>query len=185
MKIIFTSILCSFFLFSSSQVQINTTGNYNSPSYLIDNALIGNGVITSNHSFIGDSSQIGFFSDSINLIGMDSGFVLSTGTVDSIANIGIIDTFWNYIWDSTWTNIVDSTPMYETYFCNTNFMTSGDPDLLTIANSVPALIGQTFSVTSTADAVILEFDFIPSSDTVKFNYVFASEEYLTFVNTSF
>ena len=34
---------------------------------------------------------------------------------------------------------------------------SGDPDLLTIASSVPALIGQTFSVLSTHDAAILEF----------------------------
>lgn len=33
------------------------------------------------------------------------------------------------------------------------------------------------------DAAILEFDFIPISDTIKFNYVFASEEYLEYVNS--
>ena len=55
---------------------------------MIDNALIGNGVVTSNHSFIGDLSQISFFSDSLALIGMDSGFVLSTGGVDSIGVLG-------------------------------------------------------------------------------------------------
>ncbi len=80
-------ILIITFLISSiafAQVQINTNGNYSNPSYLIDNALIGNGVITSNHSFTGDPSQIGFFSDSLGVIGMDSGFVLSTGGVDSI-----------------------------------------------------------------------------------------------------
>ena len=64
-------------------------------------------------------------------------------------------------------------------------MGAGDPDLLTIANSVPGLIGQTFTVSSTEDAAILEFDFVPSSDTVTFNYVFASEEYLDFVNSSY
>lgn len=37
----------------------------------------------------------------------------------------------------------------------------------------------------TKDAAILEFDFIPSSDTVKFNYVFASEEYYEGVCTPF
>jgi gliding motility-associated-like protein len=35
---------------------------------------------------------------------------------------------------------------------------------------------------TTFDAAILEFDFIPTSDTVKFNYCFGSEEYLEFVN---
>ena len=35
---------------------------------------------------------------------------------------------------------------------------------------------------STFDAAILEFDFIPQSDTVKFRYVFGSEEYNDYVN---
>lgn len=39
--------------------------------------------------------------------------------------------------------------------------------------------------TSTFNATILEFDFIPYSDTVKFEYVFASEEYPEFVGTQF
>ncbi|MEM9023126.1 MAG: choice-of-anchor L domain-containing protein, partial [Bacteroidota bacterium] len=46
----------------------------------------------------------------------------------------------------------------------------GDSDLVTLAG------------VNTNDAAILFFDFIPSSDTVKFNYVFASEEYPEFVN---
>ncbi len=45
----------------------------------------------------------------------------------------------------------------------------GDADL-------QAIVGN-----STYDASVLEFDFIPSSDTIKFNYVFASEEYPEFV----
>lgn len=39
--------------------------------------------------------------------------------------------------------------------------------------------------TNTYDAAILEFDFIPVSDTLKFRYVFGSEEYPEFVNSSF
>lgn len=35
------------------------------------------------------------------------------------------------------------------------------------------------------DVCILEFDFIPQSDSIQFRYVFASEEYNEFVNTSF
>jgi uncharacterized protein (TIGR02145 family) len=40
----------------------------------------------------------------------------------------------------------------------------GDPDLTIIANS------------NTNDKAVIEFDFIPESDTIKFNYVFGSEE---------
>lgn len=46
----------------------------------------------------------------------------------------------------------------------------GDPDLDDITDN------------DTHDAAILEFDFIPVSDTIKFNYVFGSEEYMEFVN---
>ncbi|HOH99896.1 MAG TPA: choice-of-anchor L domain-containing protein [Bacteroidales bacterium] len=35
------------------------------------------------------------------------------------------------------------------------------------------------------DAAVLEFDFIPESDTIKFRFVFGSEEYPEFVSTSF
>ena len=152
---------------------------------MIDNVLIGNGVITSNHSYIGNSSQIGYFTDSLGLIGMSEGFVLSTGRVDSIGVLGGDTLWWDPIWDSTFTFIIDSTPFIENYFLSDDLSGSGDPDLLTIANSVPALIGQTFSVLSTHDAAILEFDFVPAADTVKFNYVFAGEEYLDWVNTEF
>jgi hypothetical protein len=47
--------------------------------------------------------------------------------------------------------------------------TPGDPDLT-------AIIGQT-----TNDAAVLEFDFNPSSPTIRFQYVFASDEYQEFV----
>ena len=154
-----TSILISSIAFA--QVQINTSGNYSNPSYLINNAFIGNGVVTSNHSYTGDPTQIGFFSDSLGFIGMDSGFVLTTGGVDSIGVLGI------------------------NYFLSSDLFGGSDADLLTIANSVPAMIGQFFTVSSTQDVSILEFDFVPSSDTVIFNYVFASEEYVIFVNSAF
>ena len=48
----------------------------------------------------------------------------------------------------------------------------GDPDLDII-----------MAPTISYDASILEFDFVPVSDTVKFKYVFGSEEYMEFVST--
>ena len=53
----------------------------------------------------------------------------------------------------------------------------GDADVLATAQSINA------GVTSTNDAAILEFDFVPNGDVVIFRFVFASEEYLNFVNT--
>ncbi|MBE0646742.1 MAG: choice-of-anchor L domain-containing protein [Bacteroidales bacterium] len=38
---------------------------------------------------------------------------------------------------------------------------------------------------STHDASVIEFDFYPSYDTIKFNYVFSSEEFYTFCNTQY
>jgi hypothetical protein len=38
---------------------------------------------------------------------------------------------------------------------------------------------------TTYDAILFEFDFIPLSNTVEFNYVFGSEEYPEFVNSGY
>lgn len=49
----------------------------------------------------------------------------------------------------------------------------GDPDLDII-----------MSPTTSEDATILEFDFVPLSDTIKFRYVFGSEEYMEYVSST-
>lgn len=55
---------------------------------------------------------------------------------------------------------------------STAFNTPGDPDLDLI-----------MSPTTSYDATVLQFDFTPTSDTVKFRYVFGSDEYMEFVST--
>ena len=56
-----------------------------------------------------------------------------------------------------------------------------------IDNNAPGYFRLTnlVSGTSTFNAAVLEFDFIPYSDTVRFSYVFGSEEYREYVNSSF
>ncbi len=54
----------------------------------------------------------------------------------------------------------------------TIFNLNGDPDLNLI--TAPSL---------SYDAAVLEFDFVPRTDTVKFRYVFGSEEYMEYVNS--
>jgi hypothetical protein len=62
---------------------------------------------------------------------------------------------------------------------------TGDPDLLSVANSVPPLIGQAFTVSAVNNIASLEFDFIATGTTLSFNYIFGSDEYLTWVNSQF
>jgi len=53
----------------------------------------------------------------------------------------------------------------------------------TVAGSDPQLAGLVTEIIE--DAAVLEFDFIPSSDSVEFRYVFASEEYPEYVGDVF
>lgn len=55
----------------------------------------------------------------------------------------------------------------------TEFSGPGDADLDNISGS------------STLDAAVLEFDFMPSSNSLEFEYIFASEEYPEFANSNF
>ncbi len=144
----------------SAQIVIDNNTPYDAPAWLVDNILLGGGVTASNIIYQGDSSQIGWF-DAVNTnLGIDSGIVLCTGDVYALdpTNIGL---------GANPANIV------------------ADPDLLNVANSVPPLIGQTFTVSGINDVAILEFEFIPTSDSLKFNYVFGSQEYFGFENTQY
>ncbi len=143
-----------------AQITVNNTAPYNTPQYLVENVLVGSGVLTSNWTYNGSPLQLGFFSNGLSSIGLDSGIVICTDEITGIDP--------NFIG-----------------FPQTAFSTVNNTDLLSVANSVPPLIGQSFSVSDVNDVAILEFDFVPSADTVKFRFAFGSDEYLTFVNTSF
>tara|TARA_B110000285_G_scaffold231104_1_gene298997 strand:- start:1533 stop:3791 length:2259 start_codon:yes stop_codon:yes gene_type:complete len=155
MKIIVLLFLAlSFSTISFSQIIIDDTPT---ATQLVTNTLIGQGLITSNITFSGSPSQIGFFNGMASNIGLDSGVVMSSGAVSTIAPPGIP---------------------------NTTVGGPGDADVLATAQSVTS---NPFSgdITSTNDAAVLEFDFVPNGDVVIFRFVFASEEYLTYVNTQF
>ena len=68
------------------------------------------------------------------------------------------------------TGIVTQIANPQSYFMSTNLGLAGDPNLNTIAGA-----------TQTYDACVLQFDFVPLSDTVEFRYVFGSEEYPQYV----
>lgn len=115
--------------------------------------LTGEGVIVLNPTLNGScpGTARGKFSNGISSnIGIDSGIVLTSGRVVSIVPTTPAQTGINAAYEN---------------FANNNFGGAGDADLAALANNI------------TWDACVLEFDFIPAGDSVKFDYVFASEEY--------
>ena len=146
--------------FCFSQIILDNNSPYDSPQWLIDNILLGSGVTASNHQYFGDSAQIGWFDATNTSLGIDEGIILATGEY----------------------KLLD--PNYVPQFLILPNVTT-DPDLLNVANSVPSLIAQTFTVSSINDVAKLEFDFVPKSDTIKFRYVFGSQEYFGWENTQY
>jgi gliding motility-associated-like protein len=124
-----------------------------SAASLVQNTLLGPGVTVSNIVFNGGTSAIGKFSATGTNLGINSGVILTTGT---IANNG-------------------NGPQGPNNQSNSG-MDNNKPGF-TPLNSLAG--AQTYN------ASILEFDFIPYSDTVRFKYVFGSEEYPEFVGTAF
>ena len=153
-----------FSLTSYSQILVDLNSPHDSPIYLIDNVLLGGGVTASNHNYQGDSVQIAFFNATNTSLGINTGIVMATGEVSVL--------------DPSFTSTFPILP---------NTVT--DPDLLNVANSVPPLLPSphtnSFTVSSINDVAVLEFDFIPTSDSLSFNYVFGSEEYFAFENSQY
>lgn len=160
--LLFITLTFIFLKTTKSQVSINIGGQFYEPQYLVEDVLIGNGVTASNFSFMGDSVQIGTFDGSASNLGISSGVVIGTGDVRVL----------NPNNPNNPSPVVVMPPVQ-------------DPDLLSVANSVPALIGQNFSVSSMNDVAVLEFDFVASSDTLSFDFVFGSQEYFGYESSGF
>ena len=158
-KILFFLLVLTTFK-AQSQIVIDNLVPYNTPVYLIDNVLLGGGVVASNHTFQGGPSQIGWFNGVNTNLGIDSGIVMCTGDIYALDPIN-----------------GGGFPFLPN--------TVTDPDLLAVANSVPGMIGQSFSVSSINDVAVLEFDFIPTSDSMEFRYAFGSQEYFGYENTQY
>jgi len=141
---------------SVSIAQIAITNSLTA-AQLVNNYLVGNGVTVSNITSFGNPQQISFFAAGTSNIGLVNGVFLSSGNTATVVPPGNPSTSYNG---------------------------AGDATLLAIAQSVSSNPSAA-SISSTKDAAAIEFDFVPSGDTVQFRFVFASEEYLTYVNTSY
>lgn len=155
---LFSSLLVLFTLTLSTVVfsQLTVQTGQTAAS-LVQNILIGNGVSAFNITFSGDPNQIGSFNASGSNIALPTGIVMSSGNVNTLVPSG--------------------NP-------STDYSGPGDAMILATAQSVSTNPNAGF-ITSTQDAAVLQFDFIPLGDTVKFRFVFGSEEYTTWINTQY
>jgi gliding motility-associated-like protein len=150
MRWFFLLMIClSFKYFTYGQL---VTNNTYTPQQLVTNFLVGTGVSVSNIVYTGDADAIGYFNSANANVGINSGLLLTTGTILN--------------------NPPSSGPHGPNDSPSAGFDNGFAGDLLleAIANN------------TSFNAARLEFDFVPQSDSINFNYVFASEEYLEFVN---
>jgi gliding motility-associated-like protein len=144
------TLVLSFGISAKAQLTVSNAAPYNSVSYLVKSILLGNGVSVSNITYKGDDTAVGFFNGIKSSIGLDSGVLMTSGTI---------------------TNAPGPNNTASASYAGPNCASNTDSDLALLTGS------------PMDDACIIEFDFIPYSDTVKFQYVFGSEEYPEFVGS--
>lgn len=148
-------ILVSF----STYAQI-TVSNTQTPNQLVQNVLLGFGVTATNITINGSAAN------SNNLFGNVTYF--TSGTTSFPIQSGVLLTTGNGVGaigpngSGSFTNNSPATPSVST-----------DPALNYIANS------------GVTNGAVLEFDFVPSGDTISFNYLFGSDEYPEYSPSTF
>lgn len=131
-----------------------TVNNVTSAAQLAQK-LVGDGISISNVSFTGNLQMAGTFKKTGNQQPLlDSGIILTTGTAKTVgANIGVNNTNGNIASNN---------------FASKSWGLNGDANLAS-ALGLP--------LSDLKDACVLEFDFVPIGDSIRFKYVFGSEEY--------
>ena len=137
-----------------------TTNTSQTPTQLVENVLVGGGVAVSNVTYTGDANAIGSFNATNTNLGLNSGIILTTGTVQNTTGGLLGGQEGPHGPNDTGSAGVDNSA-------------AGYAALTAIAGE------------DTYNAAVLEFDFVPQSDTVRFKYVFGSEEYPEFVDAGF
>lgn len=160
MKSIFTTLFFSGLLIilniintnAQIQVQPGSQTPY-TPEALLSNVFLGEGVKVLSVKHTGKAESVGYFSGAKNDINLDRGMVMTTGLANGTANgfKGITGK--------------NTTPS----FGKDHGFDYKDPDLDILTS------GKSYG-----DASIYEIMFVPYTDSIKFNYSFASEEYPEF-----
>lgn len=166
MKKVLLLIICLLPCMAYSQISV-TSANGQNVKDLLETHFLGGGIEISNVRFNGqnvvNSNQIGFFANPNTAnpnVGLASGIVMVTGNCNDAA-----------AGNSGSTESTGAQPPYE-----------GDDRSVPLRNTLNA---QGDADKNMNDVAVLQFDFVSSGEYVKFDYVFASEEYPEFVHSSY
>lgn len=166
MKKVLLLIICLLPCMAYSQISV-TSANGQNVKDLLETHFLGGGIEISNVRFNGqnvvNSNQIGFFTNPNTAnpnVGLASGIVMVTGNYEDAAA-------------GTSSGIVNST---------SSPATNGNDWSIPLRM---VLNDQGNSTESMNDVAVLQFDFVASGEYVKFDYVFASEEYPSFVHSAY
>ncbi|MFT3981929.1 MAG: choice-of-anchor L domain-containing protein [Ferruginibacter sp.] len=144
---------CLVFFCFKGKAQLTITDAANAQA--LAQRLVGEGVTISNVSFTGNLSMAGNFRARPNVgIGIDSGIVITNGRARTVGTNRGVDG--------------NGTTTAVNVLANNSWGLPGDQDLADA-------IGE--NVSDLEDAAVLEFDFVPLGDSIRFRYVFSSEEY--------
>lgn len=127
-----------------------------SPEQLIEDICLGEGIQVTGITFEGVARSVGSFNNGESFIGLEEGFVMTTGqTVTNPIGLGI------------------NTPSV--------FNASVDNNSEAYSSLLPTIANDD----DIQDVALFTIDFVPTGDTLMFRYVFASDEYPTFVCSNF
>jgi hypothetical protein len=127
-----------------------------SPEQLIEDICLGEGIQVTDITFEGVATSVGSFSNAEPFIGLEQGFVMTTGQIrTNPIGLGI------------------NNPSV--------FNASVDNNSEAASELLPAIANDD----NIQDVAVYTIEFVPAGDTVMFRYVFASDEYPTFVCSNF
>lgn len=135
---------------------IGSTDTTFTPIELIEEVCLGEGIEVTDIEYQGVNRAVGRFFGGQSAIGLDQGFMMTTGLAQSSSNLAG----------------ADQTSIANASFINNS--TAFAEELSTIAND-----------DDIRDVSVFRIRFVPTGDTIMFRYVFASDEYPTFVCSNF
>jgi cysteine-rich repeat protein len=164
---IFLAVALLSFASSATAALVVTDQNNGVTAQAMATALVGSGVTISNVTYTGSPRAAGGFSGGSAIVGVATGIILSSGNVQTLVDDPLCSR------GVEGPNGCNELGGLNGYTNSTYFGTAGDADLQVLAGF------------PTYDAAILEFDFVPEFPNVQFQYVFSSDEYSDYSNTSF